>query len=208
MSSDKILHKIQLQIDELAPTLELFVDETVQPSVKDCENLQRQLTLLQENLAVFKYNKQNKELSPSFNIHAKVSEKEVAVEKKAEIVQEIKETVKLDKEEKTEPISVAPEVPKTETVKIEPQRTEVPKQETATKSLQPMSVGLNDKFRFINDLFSQNSSEYNIAIEQLNNVSSWDEAEIYLNSLKSVYEWDAKEEVVKNFFSSVRKRFE
>ena len=208
MSSDKILHKIQLQIDELAPTLELFVDETVQPSVKDCENLQRQLTLLQENLAVFKYNKQNKELSPSFNIHAKVSEKEVAVEKKAEIVQEIKETVKLDKEEKTEPISVAPEVPKTETVKIEPQRTEVPKQETATKSLQAMSVGLNDKFRFINDLFSQNSSEYNIAIEQLNNVSSWDEAEIYLNSLKSVYEWDAKEEVVKNFFSSVRKRFE
>ena len=50
MSSDKILLRIQLHINELTPTLELFVDTNIQPSVQDCENLQKQLSSLQENL--------------------------------------------------------------------------------------------------------------------------------------------------------------
>jgi len=210
MPSDKILHRIQLQIDELAPMLELFVEDTIQPSVKDCENLQKILTGLQENVAIYKYNKQNKELSPSFNIHAKVSEKENQEEKKAEIVKEIKETVKLEREEKSEVKHVTPEDAKMEAAKTEPiqeSKKETPGVETAKPKL-PLTISLNDKFRFMNDLFSQNSSEYNIALEQLNNVNSWDEAEIYLNSLKNVYEWNEKEEVVKYFFSVVKKRFE
>ncbi|MBL7930637.1 MAG: hypothetical protein JNL60_01980, partial [Bacteroidia bacterium] len=54
MATDKVLLKIQNQIKDLAPTLELFVDENVQPSVMDCNTLQKQLTELQENLAVYK----------------------------------------------------------------------------------------------------------------------------------------------------------
>ena len=209
MPSDKILHRIQLQIDELAPVLELFVEDTIQPSVDDCENLQKILTALQENLAVYKYNKQNKELSPSFNIHAKVSEKEVQEEKKAEIVKEIKETVKLEREEKTEIKQSPPETPKVEVpkTKVNEELKKAPVVETA-KPRSPLAIGLNDKFRFMNDLFSQNSSEYNIALEQLNTLNTWDEAEIYLNSLKNVYEWNEKEEVVKYFFAVVKKRFE
>ncbi len=192
MAADKILQKIQKQIEELAPTLELFVDDTIQPSTQDCENLQKKLSLLQENIAVYKYNKQNKELSPSFNIHAKLSEKSEQEEKKAEIVNEIKETVKLEKEEKVEVVEKTPEVKK-----VEPQKPKA-----------PLLVGINDKFRFINELFSQNSSEYNIALEQINNVNSWHEAEIYLNSLKSVYEWKGSDEVVKYFYSVVKQRFD
>ncbi len=207
MSSDKLLHRIQLQIDELAPTLELFVEDTIQPSVSDCEKLQKQLTALQENLAVYKYNKQNKEISPSFNIHAKVSEKENQEEKKAELSREIKETVNLEKEEKKQVVTHTPEIPKTETSKSEPSRTNIPQTETA-KPKPPLAIGINDKFRFMNELFAQNSSEYSIALEQINTVTSWNEAEIYLNSLKNVYEWDEKEEVVKYFFSVVKKRFD
>ena len=84
MSLEKVLHKIQSQINDLAPTLELFVDETIQPSVDNCEKLQQQLMLLQENLAVYKYNKVNREISPSFSIHAKVSEKSAPAEKKGQ----------------------------------------------------------------------------------------------------------------------------
>ncbi|WP_317898711.1 hypothetical protein [Aurantibacillus circumpalustris] len=202
MSSDKLLSRIQLQINELAPALELFVDETIQPSVQDCENLQRLLGGIQENLAVYKYNKQNKELSPSFNIHARLSEKEGLEEKKAET----QEATKPQKEEKTEALAT-----KTYHVSSEIHPTEAPiKQNAQTELAKPratLSVGINDKFRFMNELFSQNSTEYNIAIEQINNVTSWNEAEIYLNSLKNVYEWDEKNEAVIYFFSVVKKCF-
>jgi hypothetical protein len=192
MSTDKILHRIQTQINELSPLLELFVDETVQPSVRDCENLQKLLHGIQENIAVYKYNKQNKELSPSFNIHAKLSEVEAEQEKKAEISTEIKESVKLEKEEKNAAEHVTPDAFK----------------KTEGKAKAPLSIGINDKFRFMNELFEQNSSEYNIAIEQLSGLNSWHEAEIYLNSLRNVYEWDPKAEVVVYFYSLIRKRFE
>lgn len=192
MASDKILQKIQVQINELAPTLELFVDDNVQPSVEDCEVLQKQISILQENIAVYKYHKQSKEISPSFNIHAKLSEKTEIEEKKAEIVQEIKETVKLEKEEKVEIKQSAPEVKEVEIQK--PRRALV--------------IGLNDKFRFINELFSQNAAEYNIALEQLNNLVSWHETEIYLNSLKNVYGWRDNTDAIKYFYSLAKKRFD
>jgi hypothetical protein len=183
MSPDKILHKIQVQINELAPVLELFLDDTVQPSVSDCENLQKQLSTFQENLAVYKYNKQNKELSPSFKIHAKLSEK---------VENAIKEEMPLKKEIKEEPKQVAPEIPHTQPI----------------RSKSPLIVGINDKFRFINELFSQNSSEYNIVLEQLNNLNTWNETEIYLNSLKNVYGWKDHTEVVKYFYALTKKRFD
>ena len=78
MALDKILSKLQLQIKEIVPTIELFVDDTIQPSVNDCEALQQQLIALQESLIIYKYSKLEKEISPSFNIHSKVSEKQLA----------------------------------------------------------------------------------------------------------------------------------
>jgi len=190
MASDKLLTKIQHQIHELAPLLELFVDETIQPSADDCETLQAQLVSLQENLAVYKYNKHNKELSPSFNLHAKLSEK-VSVEAVPEIVvEEIKLAAKIEQEEKKEVI--AP-------IHIEKKETE--------SSKGPLLIGINDKFRFMNELFSQNSLEYNIALEQLNNLSNWNDTEIYLNSLKTLYGWKENNETVTHFYSLTKQRF-
>jgi len=184
---DKILNNIQIQIKELAPTLELFIDESVQPSVQDCEKLQKQLVKIQEDLAVYKYHKQEKELSPSFNIHAKVSE--ASVEKK----EDVKIESKISEKEKAEV--------------IDPIVFMKPKEETENKNTQPLIIGINDKFRFINELFKQNASEYNIAIEQLGAVRSWSEADVYLGSLKTLYGWKDDAEVVKYFYSIVKKRF-
>ncbi|MEO6305274.1 MAG: hypothetical protein ABIP51_19090 [Bacteroidia bacterium] len=188
MSLEKVLHKIQSQINDLAPTLELFIDETIQPSVESCEKLQQQLNRIQENLAVYKYNKIEKELSPSFNIHAKVSEKELPKEKIKEIANEIKVTIHEERPDLQQP-------------KVEN------KEENVQKNIADISVGINDKFRFINELFKQNNSEYNIAIEQLNALKTWNETEIYLNSLKTLYEWKENSEVASYFFSLIKKRF-
>ncbi len=187
MSLEKVLQKIHGEIKDLAPTLELFLDETVQPSVKDCETLQHLLVSLQENVAIYKYNKQNKELSPSFNIHAKVSQKE----------EEVKTVIQITE----------PEPPVVEPPKEKPQAEENT-QAAARKKYPNLAINLNDKFRFINELFAQNSSEYHIAMEQLNNLKNWSDTEIYLNSLKSLYEWQNNSEVVKHFYSLVKKRFD
>ncbi|MCE3227565.1 MAG: hypothetical protein K0S32_2116 [Bacteroidetes bacterium] len=177
MALDKVLNRIQLHIKELAPTLELFVDESVQPSVKDCENLQEQLVKLQECLAIYKYQKKEKEISPSFNIHAKVSEKE-----------------------KTAPVVKAEE----EKPKVDPV---VSSMEEPVVKASPLAIGINDKFRFINELFKQNAPEYNIAIEQINALKTWADTESYLNSLKDLYEWKPNNEVVIYFYALVKKRF-
>lgn len=190
MPLEKILHKLQMEIDELTPTLESFMDSTIQPTVSDCEKLQAQLSRIQEQLAVYKFNKSNKELSPMFNIHSRVSE--------AEFIQE-KNTEPPPKKDKTPepPQKIQANQPVSETKKTDP----VSPRKTVT-------VGLNDKFRFINELFAQNNSEYNIVIEQINNLTSWQETEIYLNSLKSVYNWKENQEVVRYFYSIVKNRFD
>lgn len=192
MALDKVLNKIQLQIDDLTPVLELFVDASIQPSVDDCEKLQKQLTLIQENLAVYKFHKLNKELSPSFNLHAKVSEKE----SQAEL---LKTSDKLP-ERASNQTFMRIEEPKNETLK------EI--HSDLTKPISPIQIGINDKFRFINELFAQNSSEYNVAIEQLANLITWSDSEAYMSSLKSLYTWKDQSEVVKHFYAIIKKRFD
>ncbi len=196
MALDKVLHKIQIQIQEIAPTLELFVDESIQPSVNDCENLQKQLNALLENLAVYKFNKLNKEISPSFTIHAKLSAKEH--------VEEIKEVVKTEsvvnsppaKEHHPEPIEEITE-------SLQEHSKAAPAQVKAA-----LIIGLNDKFRFANELFAHNNAEFSVAIEQLNNLLSWQDSDNYLNSLKSLYDWKESDEAVRYFYSLVKKRFD
>ena len=62
MSLEKLLQKIQEEVREINSTLALFLEDTIQPSVSDCEVLQQQIVLLQESIAIYKYQKLNKEL--------------------------------------------------------------------------------------------------------------------------------------------------
>jgi len=192
MPLEKVLQKIKGEIKDLAATLELFLDDTIQPSVKDCEQLQTQLNALQENTAIYKYNKLNKEISPSFNIHVKVSQNEsVEPRTKANFIEE--------GEEKSEATPVEQRI-------FDPEILQAA--ENKQKIYANLVINLNDKFRFINELYAQNTSEYHIALEQLNTLKNWLDTEIYLNSLKSLYEWDGNDEVVKYFYQIVKKRFE
>ena len=45
-------------------------------------------------------------------------------------------------------------------------------------------------------------------MEQLQNLKTWHESEIYLNSLKNVYNWRENSEVVKYFYGLVKKSFD
>ena len=124
-------------------------------------------------------------------------------EEKAAIVEPIKEQVVVvtPVAEIPKPIDEvkAPEVEKViePVVEVKPQVKELPK----------MIININDKFRFINELFEANATEYNIAVEQMNSVNSLDEMMSYLKGLTSIYEWKEDSEVVKNLFALAQKRF-
>lgn len=194
MALDKVLKKLKAQVKELTPTMELFADETIHPSVKDCEQFKEQLIALQESLAIYKFNKLEKEISPSFNIHAKVSEKEIEAVKP--ILNDIKEDIK-------EP--VVEKIVEQKTIHTLSHSNDDKHHANHNKKL---NIGLNDKFRFINELFKQNNTEYNVVFEQLNTLKTWNECEFYLNSLKDVYEWKSTDDTVKYFYSLAKKRFD
>lgn len=63
----------------------------------------------------------------------------------------------------------------------------------ATK--QPISnikstIGINEKFAYLKDLFKNNVNEYNEALDKLNNFDNYTEAEDYFQELKAKYSWD------------------
>jgi len=195
MAVDKILNKLQLQIKDMLPTMELFLDDTIQPSVVDCGNLKQHLIILQEHLIIYNYRKLKKEISPSFNIHAKVSGVEL-------------ESLEVTKEE-----SLIVQDEKLKEVKIEEKKFETTTEihlNTSPKNNQSkkLNIGLNDKFRFINELFKKSDEEYRAAHEQLASLTTWYESELYLNSLKDVYEWKDTADTVKHFYSINKKRFD
>jgi hypothetical protein len=202
MPVEKILSKIRAQIGEVTPLLESFSDRTVQPGVEDCEKLQRELNLLLEHISVYKYNKQNYAVSPSFNLHAHISEN-TAVASASETLVRAMEPPKTDTPPSPEPV-VQPVQKQGDHKPVE--RTTEPKE--PAKQLRPLHIGLNDKFRFINELFAKNNAEYHIAVEQLSNLQTWPETDLYLNSLKNLYGWRENHDAVKHFFSIIKKRFQ
>lgn len=223
MSTEKILQKIKIQIGGISESIQVFAEDTIHPTVSDCDLLRNQMNELLEQLAVYKFHMQNAELSPSFHLHSKVSEKTADVEQTPATVPPASTQVRA-----SDPIPVAPQLQEEPTVAAAatlmevvldiPAVTENPK-ETPPVPTSPaaainqqtrsaLAVGLNDKFRFINELFVQNTAEYTIAIEQLNGLQNWVDTELYLSSLKSLYGWKDTSEAVKYFYTLARKRFE
>jgi hypothetical protein len=185
MPVERMLQRIRAQIAELTASIDAFGDESVQPAVADCEKLQRLLAELQENLAIYKFHKTEKELSPSFNIHARISDAQPTPSGRE-----------------------GEQAPQAEEIRIQPKTDNGKNKTEVMKQLRSVGIGINDKFRFINELFAQNVAEYNIAIEQLNNLGNWGETEVYLASLRNLYGWKENSEVVKHFYGLAKKRFQ
>lgn len=215
MSIEKTLHKLREQIEELKNELQNFSDPTVHPTVADADNLQQRLHALLESTSVFKFQKGNSEISPSFNLHAKVSAKAESLPITTTDAAPGSTSTKVQEPESVKPVEPAPSLKHNEviepttaaaestTIKPEP-AVSTPQQ----KNLAALTVGLNDKFRFINELFLQNAAEYNIVLEQINTLQTWTDAEIYISSLKNVYGWKESHETFKYFCSVVRRRYD
>lgn len=54
------------------------------------------------------------------------------------------------------------------------------------------SIGINEKFLFINELFNGDMGRYNKAIDELNELKTLKGAEIFLLELKVQNQWDSE----------------
>ncbi len=69
------------------------------------------------------------------------------------------------------------------------------------------TIGINDKFLFINELFEGNMRIYDEAIQKLNASTTMAQADMLLLDLKIVYNWDSESPTVKKFVELVRRKF-
>jgi len=69
------------------------------------------------------------------------------------------------------------------------------------------TIGINDKFLFINELFEGNMRIYDEAVQKLNASTTMAQADLLLLDLKIVYDWDSESPTVKKFVELVRRKF-
>lgn len=69
------------------------------------------------------------------------------------------------------------------------------------------AIGINQKFLFMNDLFEGENDLYTHAIENLNSLRSFEEAENMLKELKKKYGWEEEDKTVEAFTLLIQRRF-
>lgn len=204
MQTDILQKQLHSSLQDLKAAIEKF-EKHPSPSTQYAEQLHTAIHSTNKLVSAFLVLKEHKDISPDLNLHIKLMNVPTSEEKKA-IIEPIKEQVIIESKiaeikEEAKLIDVAKE-PVSE--KISPSVAEEKKE---INEFPKMSVNINDKFRFINELFASNATEYNIAIEQINTIHSPEELNSYLKGLTSIYMWKEDNEVVKILFSLAKKRF-
>jgi len=236
MQTDILLKQVTSSLAELKAAIEKF-EKHPSPSTQYAEQLHASMNEAHKLVSAYVVLKEQKDVSPELDLHLKImnvqevapvkdTTKEVVkpveviagpvVEKPLAVVPEpiIEKPVEV---KPAEPIVETPVVPQQKPVipviqetpveKIIPQQTEPVSKPIVNKELPKLSVSINDKFRLINELFASNANEYAIAVEQLNSLNTLDETRAYLKGLKSIYNWDDDNEMVKKIGSLIQKRF-
>lgn len=69
------------------------------------------------------------------------------------------------------------------------------------------AIGINEKFLFINELFSGNLNQYNKTIDELNNMVSLDGARAYLIELRIQHQWPAQAPALLKLNDLIERKF-
>ena len=211
MQTDILYKQLTTKLDELKTAIERFEKHTP-PSTAYAEQLHMAINEANKLISAYVVLKEQKDVSPDLNLHLKLmnvtaAQQEVKEQVKAEILVEKLEVKEMPNVELLQPMAEVKPIAVNATPVVEKKSVEIVFEKPEVKTYPKLAINLNDKFRFINELFAGNTNEYNIAIEQLNNVDSMDEASAYIKGLKSIYNWDDNHEMVKNMNGLIQKRF-
>ena len=70
------------------------------------------------------------------------------------------------------------------------------------------SIGINDKFLFVNELFGGSMEKFNRSIGNLDDLKTLNGALIYLNELRIELQWNSNNEAYKKLLELVHRKFE
>jgi hypothetical protein len=69
-------------------------------------------------------------------------------------------------------------------------------------------IGINDKYQFMNELFSNNKTAYETTLDKINFCSTLDEAEEWItNEARGQYNWSEEDETYQSLLATVKKYF-
>ncbi len=201
MQTDILLKQLNSSLGELKTAIEKF-EKHPAPSTEYAEQLHSSIYKANKLVSAYLVLKEQKDVSPDLNMHIKLMNIPAQDERKT-LVEPAKDEVIIKpaevKKEEVKPIEIKEPIIETPPTVVEVK--------PPVKNYPSIAININDKFRFINELFASNANEYNIAIEQINSVSSPIEMTNYLKGLKSIYNWDDEKEVVKTLYTLANKRF-
>lgn len=69
------------------------------------------------------------------------------------------------------------------------------------------SIGINEKFSYLKDLFKNNVNEYNEALDKLNDFDSYSDAEDFFQELKAKYSWDPESKSFQGLAELLNRRY-
>ncbi len=69
------------------------------------------------------------------------------------------------------------------------------------------SIGINDKFQFINELFDGKMKDFNLAVEEIDKLSNFREALDFISTFSKANSWNEESPVVEQFMSYLNRRF-
>lgn len=204
MQTDILLKQLHSSLSELKLVIDKF-EKDASPNTQHAEELYSAIAGSNKLVSAYLVLKEKKDVAPDLDLHIKLMSVPTPEEKK--VVVDIEPATEIQSVERK--VETEGEVPKTEPVAEIKTTVVEPTVQVFSQSLRypKLSISINDKFRFINELFRMNVNEYNIAMEQLNVVNSWEDAKSYLKGLKDIYLWDEEHEMVKKLYSLTQKRF-
>lgn len=71
-----------------------------------------------------------------------------------------------------------------------------------------VAIGLNQKFRFIKELFDGDTGAYNEAVKTLNHCENLQEADRKTSELMNTYQWDEEDQVTLSFLNLIERRYQ
>jgi hypothetical protein len=192
MQTDFLSKQLNSSLHDLKKAIEDF-EKHQSPGYIIAEQLHYAITQTNKLVSTYLVLNEHKEISSEIESHLTTTH-----------VVSVAEVIEVEKVK----IEVPVEVIELQNLVLEPiQSVEIKPEELEKGNLPKLNININDKFRFINELFSGNANEYQMAIEQLNATTNIHEANVFLNGLKDIYAWKEDNELVKSLMSLVVKRF-
>lgn len=159
------------------------------------------------NNSVQEAEQENQRHNPNFQITDENTEVQIVTELKEEVIVITEETPPVaetaDTQQETQISNLKSQVQ--ETSNSEP--TQIPNPEPQIPNLKPLTIGINDKFQLIAELFKNSSEQYNSAIQQLNNFETLSASLFFIEELGKQNNWPENSNASERLITIVKNRF-